>query len=74
MKLKLIDFSELICLICKCLFLDKPIDRLMTSMDFVEIDEYTDNDNSENCKSTLFAHQLETRSNLNDDESNARYK
>jgi len=54
-----------------CLFLDKPIEKLETSMNLCEIDEYTDN-NSENCKSTLFAHQLEIRTSLNDDNSNVR--
>jgi len=42
-------------------------------MNLLEIDEYTNNDNSEDYKSTLFAHQLETKSILNDDKSNARY-
>ncbi|XP_022170967.1 interleukin-1 receptor-associated kinase 4-like [Myzus persicae] len=69
-KLKLVRAAE--CVASKIMN-DKPIDRLATSMDFLDIDEYTDNDNSENCKSTLFAHQLETRSTKNDDKSNGRF-
>lgn len=42
-------------------------------MNILETDEFTNNYNSEDCKSTLFAHQLETRSILNDDKINTRY-
>lgn len=42
-------------------------------MNILETDEFTNNYNSEDCKSTLFAHQLETRSILNDDQINTRY-
>lgn len=59
---------------CNLLFLDKPIgDTLETSMNILETDEFINNYNSEDCKSTLFAHQLETRLILNDDQINTRY-
>lgn len=54
---------------------DKPIgDTLETSMNILETDEFTNNYNSEDCKSTLFAHQLETKSILNDDQINTRFE
>ncbi|XP_025204662.1 interleukin-1 receptor-associated kinase 4-like isoform X2 [Melanaphis sacchari] len=69
-ELKLIRAAE--CIASKIIS-DKTIGKLETSMNLLEVDEYTNNDNSEDCKSTLFAHQLKTRSILNDDECNARF-
>lgn len=53
------------------LYLGKPIDRSGTSINFAEIDdEYTDNFNSDNFKSTVFAHQLDASPTL---KNNNRY-
>lgn len=69
-ELKLIRAAE--CIASK-IMIDIPIDGLATSMNLTKIDEYTDNNNSENWKSTLFAHQIEPRLTLNDDKDNTRF-
>jgi len=57
------------------LFLGEPVQRRATSINVpeIEVDEYTDNYNSEHFKSTLFANQLDTNSTLKNAKSNKRY-
>lgn len=57
------------------LFLGKSVDRFAISNNIpeIEIDENTDNCDSEHFKSTLFANQLNTDSNFETTKCNKRY-
>lgn len=54
-------------------FLDRNIDGLATSKNLSEIDEYTNNYNSENFKSTLCAIQPDTSSTIIDTNNTKKY-
>lgn len=57
------------------LFLGKSVQRHVTSINVpeIEVEEYTDNYNSEHFKSTLFANQLDDNSTFKNAENNKRY-